>query len=97
VRIARRGVESSIRLGRHRWKAERTIAWLFGCRRLRVRYDRSSERFFAFALLACARLCYNRCVSAGDAARSPGILGSRMPHEALFTAKPILDPSVPFV
>jgi transposase len=78
VRIARRGVESSARLGRHRWKAERTIAWLFGCRRLRVRYDRSSERFFAFAMLACARLCYNRCVNAGDAACSPGILGSRM-------------------
>jgi transposase len=71
-------VESSARLGRHRWKAERTIAWLFGCRRLRVGYDRSSERFFAFAMLACARLCYNRCVNAGDAACSPGILGSRM-------------------
>ena len=64
VRIARRGVESSERLGRHRWKAERTIAWLFGCRRLRVRYDRASERFYAFAMLACARLCYNRRVSA---------------------------------
>jgi transposase len=60
VRIARRGVESSDRLGRHRWKAERSIAWLAGCRRLRVRYDRDSERFFAFALLSCARLCYNR-------------------------------------
>jgi transposase len=35
VRIARRGVESSERLGRHRWKAERTIAWLAGYRRLR--------------------------------------------------------------
>jgi transposase len=60
VRIARRGIESSQRLGRHRWKAERTIAWLAGCRRLRIRYDRSSERFFAFAMLACDRLCYNR-------------------------------------
>ena len=60
VRIARRGVESSDRLGRHRWKAERSIAWLAGCRRLRVRYDRDSERFFAFAMLGCARLCYNR-------------------------------------
>jgi transposase len=60
VRIARRGIESSERLGRHRWKAERTIAWLAGCRRLRIRYDRSSERFFAFAMLACDRLCYNR-------------------------------------
>ena len=44
VRIGRRGVESSTRLGRHRWKAERTIAWLAGCRRLRIRYDRDSER-----------------------------------------------------
>jgi transposase len=60
VRIARRGVESSERLGRHRWKAERSIAWLAGCRRLRIRYDRDSERFFAFAMLACARLCFNR-------------------------------------
>jgi len=60
VRIARRGIESSQRLGRHRWKAERTIAWLFGCRRLRVRYDRSSERFYAFGLLACCRLSFNR-------------------------------------
>ncbi len=60
MRIAHRGVESSTRLGRHRWKAERTIAWLVGCRRLRIRYDRDSERFFAFAMLACDRLCYNR-------------------------------------
>jgi transposase len=70
VRIARRGVESSERLGRHRWKAERTIAWLVGCRRLRIRYDRDSERFFAFALLACDRLCYNRLPCAATA-RSP--------------------------
>jgi transposase len=69
VRIARRGVESSTRLGRHRWKAERTIAWLAGCRRLRIRYDRDSERFFAFAMLACARLGYNRlsCTAAAHA------------------------------
>jgi transposase len=60
VRIARRGVESSERLGRYRWKAERSIAWLAGCRRLRIRYDQDSERFFAFAMLGCARLCYNR-------------------------------------
>src|SRR4029453_1380984 len=45
VRIACCGIESSQRLGRHRWKAERTIASLAGCRRLRIRYDRSSERF----------------------------------------------------
>jgi transposase len=67
VRIARRGVESSQRLGRHRWKAERSIAWLAGCRRLRIRYDRDSERFFAFAMLACDRLCYNRLPCAATA------------------------------
>jgi transposase len=60
VRIARKRVEPRDRLGRHRWKAERTIAWLFGCRRLRVRYDRGSERFSAFGLLACCRLSFNR-------------------------------------
>jgi IS5 family transposase len=60
VRIARKGVEPSDRLGRHRWKAERTIAWLDGCRRLRVRYERCSERFYAFGLLACCRLAFNR-------------------------------------
>jgi len=36
-RIARRGVASNMRLGRHRWKVERTLAWLLGCRRLTVR------------------------------------------------------------
>jgi transposase len=72
VRIARCGIESSQRLGRHRWTAERSIAWLAGCRRLRVRYDRDSERFFAFAMLACARLGYNRLPCTAEAhARSP--------------------------
>lgn len=33
-RIARKGVESSQRPGRHRWTVERTMAWLAGCRRL---------------------------------------------------------------
>jgi hypothetical protein len=67
VRIARRGIESSQRLGRHRWKAERSIAWLAGCRRLGVRHERDSERFFAFAMLACDRLGYNRLPCAATA------------------------------
>jgi transposase len=58
-RIARRMVDSSARLGRHRWTIERTIAWLGGWRRLRIRYDRSDERFFAFALLTCSIICFN--------------------------------------
>ncbi len=58
-RIARRGVDSSVRLGRYRWTIERTGAWLGGWRRLRIRYERSSERFYAFAMLACSVICFN--------------------------------------
>ncbi|MGH3750153.1 MAG: IS5 family transposase [Micromonosporaceae bacterium] len=59
-RIARRGIETSQRLGRHRWKIERTIAWLFGYRRLGIRYERSAKRFAAFLTLAAALTCYKR-------------------------------------
>jgi transposase len=53
-------------------EAERTIAWLAGCRRLRIRYDQDSERFFAFGMLACARLCFNRLPGTVETnARSP--------------------------
>jgi transposase len=58
--IARRGVESSARLGRHRWKVERALSWLSCFRRLQVRWDRDSGRFFAFVLVACALTCFNR-------------------------------------
>jgi transposase len=59
-RIARRGVESSTRLGRHRWKVERALSWLSCFRRLPVRWDRGSGRFLAFVLVACALVCCNR-------------------------------------
>ena len=57
-RIARRGVEDPKRLGRHRWKIERTIAWLTGYRRLTIRYERHAEHFLAFLQLAAAITCY---------------------------------------
>jgi IS5 family transposase len=56
-RIARRGVESSQRLGRHRWKVERSLAWLLANRRLTVRYERRADILQAFLHLACALLC----------------------------------------
>src|SRR6266536_742189 len=59
-RIARRGVDSSSRLGRHRWRIERTLSWLSCYRRLAVRWDRDSERWFGFVLLACALVCFKR-------------------------------------
>jgi IS5 family transposase len=59
-RIARRGVESSTRLGRYRWRVERSLSWLSCWRRLQVRWDRDSGRWFAFVLLACAVVGFNR-------------------------------------
>lgn len=59
-RSARKGVESSKQLGRHRWQVERTMAWLAGCRRLHRRYERKAEHFLAFAGIACTLLCYRR-------------------------------------
>lgn len=57
-RIARVGVESSERLGRHRWKDERTLAWLFGYRRLTVRHERHGQVFNALLVLAATITCY---------------------------------------
>jgi transposase len=43
----------SLRRYRHRWKIERSIAWLGTYRRLLIRHDYFSTRFLAFAQLAC--------------------------------------------
>ncbi|MGW4410902.1 transposase [Nonomuraea sp. NPDC004702] len=59
-RIARRGIESSQRLGRHRWVVERTDSWVAGCRRLHRRHQRPADHFAAFDAIAAALICYNR-------------------------------------
>ena len=56
-RLARRGIESSERLGRHRWVVERALSWLLGCRRLGVRYERRADLLQGLLHLACALLC----------------------------------------
>jgi transposase len=56
-RLARRGVDSSERLGRHRWVVERTLSWLLGCRRLGVRYERRADLLQSLLHLACALVC----------------------------------------
>nr|WP_156338572.1 IS5 family transposase [Chondromyces crocatus] len=58
ARIARRGIESSQRLGRHRWVVERTLAWLHRFRRLVIRYKRRADIHRAFLMLAVALLCF---------------------------------------
>ncbi len=57
-RIARRGVDSSERLGRHRWVVERTLSWLNRFRRLKVRYKRRADVHRAFLELGSALICW---------------------------------------
>jgi IS5 family transposase len=57
-RIARKGIESKQRLGRFRWVAERTIAWLFQFRRLAMRWERRDDLHQALLDLGCALICF---------------------------------------
>jgi transposase len=57
-RIARKGIESSERLGRHRWVAERAFAWLHRNRRLLIRYERDDALHQALLALGCALVCW---------------------------------------
>jgi transposase len=58
-RIARKNIESREHLGRYRWVAERTLAWLAQYRRLELRYERLPEIHAAFLCLACSLICLN--------------------------------------
>ncbi|MFE4305011.1 transposase [Streptomyces sp. NPDC056891] len=62
VCIARKGIESSERLGRRRWVIERTMSWLTGYRRLNHRYERHPRNYLAFLGLAAAICCSKRLV-----------------------------------
>jgi transposase len=58
-RIARRGVDAGEKLGRHRWKVERSLSWLHRFRRLRVRDERRADIHQAFLLLGAALLTWD--------------------------------------
>jgi IS5 family transposase len=58
-RVARRGVESSERLGRYGRVVEGTGARLNRYRRLKVRYGRRGDIHQAFLELGCALICWN--------------------------------------
>ncbi|WP_308158882.1 IS5 family transposase [Amycolatopsis magusensis] len=60
VRIARKGIDTSEKLGRHRWVIERTISWLTGYRRLTIRYERNANHFLAFLTLAATLTCFKK-------------------------------------
>src|SRR6185295_14700177 len=46
TRIARKGIESSTRLGRYRYVIERCLEWTTRFRRLVRRYEREASHFF---------------------------------------------------
>ncbi|WP_307834063.1 IS5 family transposase [Actinoplanes siamensis] len=62
ARIARNGIESSTRLGRHRYVIERCLEWVTRFRRLVRRYERKASHFLGFLRLACAVICFRRAV-----------------------------------
>ena len=59
-RIVRRGVETTAKLGRHRWVVERTFAWFSQFRRLSIRYERRADIHVAFTKLATAIIRMNQ-------------------------------------
>ncbi|CAM5652371.1 IS5 family transposase [Streptomyces californicus] len=61
MRIARKGIESSERLGRRRWVIERAMSWLTGYRQLNHRYKHYPRNYLAFLGLAAA-ICYRRLI-----------------------------------
>ena len=57
-RIADRAEPHGSGLGTVRWVVERTVSWLKGLRRMRVRYDRLKVIRNAFTTLAAAVICF---------------------------------------
>ena len=51
-------IDSSQRLGRHRWVVVRTFSWLNQFRRLPIRYERRADIHHAFLTLGCALICF---------------------------------------
>jgi hypothetical protein len=56
--------EHGSHLGTVRWVVERTISWIKGLRRMRIRFDRSGTIVNAFATLAAAMICFQMAQAA---------------------------------
>jgi transposase len=67
--IARQRTPHGSGLGRVRWVVERTIGWLKGLRRLRVRYDRLGVVQDAWDTFAACAICYRLLHDAEDSHR----------------------------
>jgi transposase len=53
-------METSERLGRHRWVVERTLAWLARFHRLHSAHERRADIHKAFVPLGRAPICLNQ-------------------------------------
>ncbi len=61
--IARRGTRHGTGLGTHRWVIERSVAWLHGFRRARIRWERRADIHEAFLRLACCLITHRQLSS----------------------------------
>ena len=59
-RRPRPGRKADVSDYRHRWKVERTFAWLGNFRRVVVRYERLAHVYFAFVIIAFILICSDR-------------------------------------
>ena len=57
--IRHKGDQHGSHLGRILWVVERTISWIKGLRRMRIRYDRSVTTINAWTSLAAAVVCFH--------------------------------------
>jgi transposase len=57
ARIARKGVESKERVGRHRWVVERTHSWFAAMGKLRTRFERRLDIHMALLTMAASVIC----------------------------------------
>ena len=62
-RIARRGIESSEKLGRHRWVIERTFAWLNRFRSILIRWTKKPANYLAMIHIACGVITWRNALS----------------------------------
>ena len=76
-RLSCRGIDSSQRLGCHRYVVERSLAWLVGYRRLQVRYERRADILLGFLQLACPLSASTDCTAqAQNRAVGAGVRGN---------------------
>ncbi|GAA3503386.1 hypothetical protein GCM10019016_104960 [Streptomyces prasinosporus] len=55
-----KAIETSRRLGGHRWVVKRTLSWLTVCRHVHRRHEREPEHFLAFTAVAVTLICHRR-------------------------------------